>query len=242
MPPAQRSTLSTGDFLAVFGIVVAITAGVLDLNWALRTFLVGLAIFLTVFAGRRHGSHPMIRIPVALALIVLFSYAPWDTIATDFTKAHRGVEWPLFVRKPLFHFALAAVAAIALVSPQSPSTNWRRYVFFFRSKVLSEQVWIDRAAALSLIKSSDWAKTRDIGRGLLPNWLTGSIGGAINFDRDRIQYERFIELTLHQFARRGNYYAREIDGVMKYDEGALREFLDNALTTDTLKRFGSLPE
>ena len=88
MPFSRRPSLSTGDSLAVFGIVVAIMGGVLDLNWALRASLVMLAILLTVYAGRRHDSHPMLRIPIALAVIVIFSYVPWDAIASNFTKAH----------------------------------------------------------------------------------------------------------------------------------------------------------
>ena len=157
-------------------------------------------------------------------------------------KAHRDIEWPLIVKRPLFHFTLAVFAAIALISPQSVSVEWRRYVFFFRSRVLSEQVWIDRATALTLIKASDWAKTRDQ-RSPWGALLRGALaGGNVNYDRDSIQFNRFIELTLKNFEKRGSYYAHEIDGVMKYDEGALRKFLDDALTTDTLKRFGDLPE
>ena len=64
----------------------------------------------------------------------------------------------------------------------------------------------------------------------------------MNYNRDNIQYDRFIELTLKNFEKRGTHYSREMDGVKKYDESAIRQFLDDALTADTLKRFGDLPE
>ncbi len=238
----RRPPLSTGDLFAVVGIVVAIMAIVFNLTWIWKTALVLFAMSLTVFAGRRYDSHPLLRIPIALVVVVIFSYAtPWDAIADDFHKNFPLTAWPLVVKRPISHFALAAVGAAALLSSPAAFSEWRRYVFFYRSRVLSEQVWIDKETALTLIKASDWAKTRN----QRTPWslLRASLsGGTYNYDRDNIQFNRFIELTLHNFARRGNYHAREIDGIMKYDEGALRAFLDDALTADTLKRFGDLPE
>jgi hypothetical protein len=241
MPPTQRPPLSTGDLLGAVGIVAGIMSVELDLTWLLRTALVALAICLTVYAGSRHNSHPMVRIPIALAVIFIFSYSSWDAIAADFHKSFPLSEWPQTVRRPIFHFAVAAVASAALLSSRTAFSEWRRYVFFFRSRILSEQVWIDRATALALIKASDWAKTRD----QRSPWgvLAGSlIGGNMNYNRDNIQYDRFIELTLKNFEKRGTHYSREMDGVKKYDESAIRQFLDDALTADTLKRFGDLPE
>jgi hypothetical protein len=238
MPFVRRPPLSTGDLLGVVGILAGIMSVEFELTWLLRTALAALAVCLTVYAGSRHNSHPMVRIPIALVVIIIFSYSPWDAVAADIHKSFPLSEWPHTVRQPIFHFALAAVASAALLSSRTAFSEWRRYVFFFRSRLLSEQVWIDKEAALDLIKASDWARTRDQSRS---TW-SFVIGGISNSDRDRIQFSRFIELALHNFARRGTYYAREIEGIMKYDEGALRTFLDDAITADTLKRFGDLPE
>jgi hypothetical protein len=139
--------------------------------------------------------------------------------------------WPM--RVALF------LTGVSIIVWQSPRVwVFRHQIWSFGRRLLVEQIWIDRATALKLVRESDWAKTRDQPRSA---WST-LVAGNFNFDKDRIQFNRLIELTLDSFEKRGAYYARDIEGVMKYDEGALRAFLDEAITNETLRRYGDIPK
>ncbi len=238
MAAILQKPLSTGDLLGVAGIVVGVMAIEFELTWAFRAFLAVLAISLTVYGGRRHSSNPMVRLPIATCVIICFSYLPWKAVAEGFHKNHPLVEWPLLVKMPSFHAGLAALAVSALLWGSLPAWTFRHRLWLFGRGILGEQVWVDRETALKIIRSSDWAKTRE------PNptpWAALIGGGANSIEKDRIQFRRFIELTLDSFEKHGNVYARIIDGIMQYDEGALRGFLQTALDNDAIKRFGDLP-
>ena len=106
-----------------------------------------------------------------------------------------------------------------------------------RSRLLRERIWIDKAAALAIIKTSEWASVRN------PSSLSALLMSSFpGFSPERgILFDRFVELTLRNFSEKGDWAAREVDGAMQYEEHALREFLDNALSADAIKKFGDVP-
>ena len=219
------------------GIVATVLAVGPEVHWAVRLALIAVGIGAVIFAGQRHRSHPLIRWSIALIFICILSYSPWADIWGGFHKEHPAWMWPHFVVRPLFHFILAAAVTIALLFRDPAWLRWRDYVFFFRSRVLNEQVWIDREAALKTIKTSKWAETRN------PSSAFSVIFNLTSFtpEKDTILFNRFLELTLKNFEAKGTAFAREIDGKMQYDENALREFLDDALSHDSIKKYGDLP-
>ena len=237
MARRQKTLLSTSDSLGAFALIITLLAVVLDVNWAVRSALVLIAIGTIVFAGQRHNSHPFPRLVIAVLLICIFSYSPWSKIWADFHAAHPDIEWPRFVVRPWFHCTLAVGATVALLSGVQVWTYWRRYVFLFRSRLLRERIWIDKAAALAIIKTSEWASVRN------PSSLSALLMSSFpGFSPERgILFDRFVELTLRNFSEKGDWAAREVDGAMQYEEHALREFLDNALSADAIKKFGDVP-
>jgi len=236
MDHVREQPLSTSDFISAAALIVGIFAVVFDLNWAVRSSLVLLAIMTIIFTGKRHQSKPAVRIPIAMAAIGIFSFFPWNAVWADFHRSYPDVLWPEAITGLKFRCALAVLAILGLVSaPRNFFRGWRNIRFAWR-QALGEPTWIDYDTALKVIRASDWAKTREPSASPWIAFISG-----VNIERDRLQFNHFIKMTLNSFEERNNENVRLICGNKQYSEERLRLFLHHALDADTIKRFGELP-
>jgi hypothetical protein len=230
---------STDTFLTVLGILVGASALLFE-QWAVKAPTALFAIGLIVYAGRRHGSHPLIRYPVALAAIAVFAFLPWDDIWADFHKNHPAAAWLEFVTWQSFHWALALAATVALLWNWRPVWRARRRaIFSWRMTLLGEETWISRESALKVIRASRWAQLKEPSANFFEQ--IGRIGGGFtDYDRSMILFSRYIDLALEQFELHNPQAVRETDGKKEYAEGRLRAVIDGALDTDAIKQFGDI--
>lgn len=240
MVVGHKTALPVGDFLAIVGLIVAIAA-MFELGWAVKTALALFGIGLIIYAGRRHPSHALIRIPIAIAAVVFFSFVPWGQIWEDFHKHYPAVGWPKFIADDWFHWALAIGASLALGWEWRPFWSWRHRIRFRWRKALGEETWIDRAEAIKLIRASDWAQMREPSLSILEGIGRGFMTGKMPHEREMMRFRHFINMTLESFERNRSSHVREVDGKKEYSEGALRQFLSNALDAEVIERFGKIP-
>jgi hypothetical protein len=240
---AVKSPFSTDTFLTVLGILVGACALLFE-QWAVKAPTALFAIGLIVYAGRRHGSHPFIRYPVALAAIAVFAFLPWGDIWDDFHKNHPATAWLEFVTWQSFHWALAIVAVAALGWDLLPGWRWRYRAFaFWRRKLSIEGVWLDKEAALKAIRASQWAQIRAPGR-TVAEMLTRSLFStpeSLALDASQVKFNLFLEMTLDSFEASNQNYVRTTDGKKEYLEEKLLLFVRRSLADETLKQFGPLP-
>jgi hypothetical protein len=242
MTRRNRSILSTGDFLGVLGIIVGIGALVFDPEWATRAILTLFAIGLVVYAGQRHNSHALVRMPIALAAIWVFSFAPWDQIWDGIRKGHKDLLWPQFIIWPSFHWALACIATVALAWEWYPVSRLRHPLRLWRS-VLGDETWIDREEALKLIRGSDWARLREPTYSILETIGQSAFGAGMSPPaKKEIVYRRFIEMTLESFEKYNSGSTKIIGTQKMYPENRLREFMRSALDDEAIKEFGDVPK
>jgi hypothetical protein len=227
--------LTTGDLLGIIGFVAAVMSYEAD-QWGLRAFLAVVAIGLTVYGGRRHSAHPAIRLPIAIGVIVFLSYSPWKEIAEDFHRSHPLIEWPMFVKAPLAHFSLAAVATATLLWGSLRAWHFSHRLLSFGRRFLGEQVWIDRETALKSIRSSDWAKLKEP-----TSSIFDAFSGGYSPAKAEIMFTHYIEMALKNFEYANESYVREQDGQKQFLEDRLLSFINQALDGDAIKRFGDLP-
>jgi hypothetical protein len=242
MAGRARNPLSTDTFLTVLGIVAGIGAIVFD-QWAVKAPLVLLGLVLIVYAGRRHGSHPVLRYPIALAAIGAFSFLPWHGIWEDFHKSYPAVAWPVFVTRYPFKVALAAVCALALGWDLMPVWRIRHRIFVWRKALTSEGVWIDRDTALKVIRDSQWARLRAPAQ-TLAEMLTRSFlasPDATAFQANQLRFNVYLDMTLGSFETSNSDYVRTVEGKKEYLEEKLRLFLATSLRQEAIKQFGPLP-
>jgi hypothetical protein len=240
MVVAGKTPFSNDTLVGIFGIVAGICAYVLE-GWATRAFFVFLAISLIVYAGRRHGSHPLVRYPVAIAAIWIFSFNPWGPIWLDFNKNYPDWLWASFITSDWFHWSLAIIASLILVWGWPPFWSFRRRVKFHWRSALGEETWINRTDANKLVRASDWAKIREPSLNIFEGVGKGLLGGMSPYDRDMLRYRRFINMTIESFERNHSDGVREVEGIKQYSEGTLRQFLENALDAEVIEKFGNIP-
>ncbi|HUZ31400.1 MAG TPA: hypothetical protein VMV19_04735 [Xanthobacteraceae bacterium] len=237
MAGRPRTPFSNDTFLTVLGIVAGVGAIVFD-QWAIKGALVLFALALIVYAGRRHGSHPLIRYPVALATITIFSFEPWNGIWADFHKDYPAAEWLEFVTWPSFHWALVISAALALGWDWVPF--WRtRHRFRFAWRIfLGEEIWISRDAALKVMRASDWGRAKEPAKTLFG--ATGFLGSDDEKKESRLKL--YLALTLDRFEESEAAYVRDRDGKKEYAESRLLLFLRRSMQAELEKEFGALPK
>lgn len=244
MAHSAKSPLSNDGFLTVLGVIAGVCAAVFD-QWAARTIFVLLGMALIVYAGRRHGSHPLVRYPVAIGALALFAFLPWASIWADFHKDFPTTNWPKFIEGARFHWALVTASSLILIWNWRPVWNVRRRaIFSWRMTVLGEETWIGRDSALKIIRGSDWAQIREPAFSMieqLAQSMRFSTSGKTEYDRDLLRFNRFIAMTLESFERNNPSAVREVDGKKEYAEGVLRTFMDNALDDEVIQRFGQIP-
>jgi hypothetical protein len=243
MARKANSPFSTDTLLTVLGILAGVCAFVFE-QWAAKGLSVLFALGLIVYVGRRHDSHPLIRYPLALIAVAVFSFVPWGPIWGDFHKSYPAATWLEFVAWPSFHWALAIVAAIALGWDILPGWRVRYRVFaFWRRTLTIEGVWLERGPALDAIRASQWAQLRAPGR-TIGEILTRSLFNSpesLALHASQVKFNLFLEMTLDAFEASNPDYARTTDGKKEYLEQKLLQFLRRSLTEETLKQFGPLP-
>ncbi len=214
-----------------------------DQNWAVRGILVFVAMGMIVFAARRHQAHWALRFSVAALALVYFSYAPWVSMWSDFHKSHPAIEWPHYVVRPWFHATLAGTALLALVWGSLPIWRFRHRLFSSWRMMLGEEVWVDKDAAIKLIRSSQWGRLRAPSTSVIDALMYGGTGkdwlGAP--DKNGIKFRRFLELSLNKYEQSNPAFTKMSDGAKLYLEKGLLTFLENAFDADVLTQFGSLP-
>lgn len=241
MAGSGKTPFSTDTFLGVLGIIAGICGYVFELGWATKSFFVIVAIWLIVYAGRRHNSHPLLRYPVAIAVILVFAFFPWDAIWEDFHKSHPVTTWPEFIVEDWFHWALAICGSLALGWDWLPFWALRRRLFSSWSKALGEEVWLSRSEALKAIRSSSWGRLREPPVSIGDYFMRGLAVGKEPLDANEVKFKVFLNLTLDSFEAANPRYVREVDNKKEFLEEKLLLFVRRAMEEEVVKQFGPIP-
>jgi hypothetical protein len=234
MAATAKAPFSTDAFLSVLGILAGVGAYVFE-QWAAKGASVLFALALIVYVGRRHHSHPLIRVPLALVAIAVFAFLPWAKIWEDFHKSYPDVAWPEFVTWPSVHWALAIVAAVALGWEWRPVWRFRSRTIFRWRMAVEEEVWTAYSTALEIVQRSKFAVGRKPGGGFFDSMLFVTNPGLHS------KFDRFCRMTLDSFASSNPRYVREGSKEIEVREDKLREFLGVAYDEDVRKQFGEVP-
>lgn len=203
------------------------------------TNIIGLAIAILGFAG----------LPDALDrwLIWIGYLVKWlDAAMTDPRVqflAQKAVEIANFVNQDLVRAGLVILGVSIIGWGWQPFWALRhRFIFFWRT-ALGEQSWIDREAAISVIRSSDWANMRRPRGSVVLQFFNGlnSVTGPSEFEKDSTLFNRIIKMSLDSFEQNNPDHVREIDGKKQYLEDKLIKFMDSSLDEEAIQKFGQVP-
>lgn len=105
---------------------------------------------------------------------------------------------------------------------------------------MSEAVWIDRKAALTLMKNSRWGQLKRPNASILDFAvpLTTGISGS---QRAREKYQLYMEMSLDSFAEDNPESVKTEDEELHYREDALRKFVGTAMRHEIEDEFGPIP-
>ena len=92
-PDVSEESLSTEALIGIALGLAGIGGIVFDLDWITRSILVLCAVAATIYAARRHNSHPALRFFGGLLVIALFVGFSWRSIWTDFHEKHPTFTW-----------------------------------------------------------------------------------------------------------------------------------------------------
>lgn len=157
-------------------------------------------------------------------------------------------EWAVaiagFVNQPWFRITLVIVGMVMIIWPLR--WFWRvRHRFLFKVRqTLSEEVWIDRGSALTLIRNSRWAGVRQpkptIGDMVRSSGIFGDTESI--FQKRIRKFDDYCAMALDRFEKQNPQFARWAEGNKQYSEGKIREYLDEAYTDELEGEFGPLPD
>jgi hypothetical protein len=155
--------------------------------------------------------------------------------------ATKAVVVANFVNHPLVRLALVILGIGILIWGWRPFWNLRHRLRFAWRVLLGEETWISREEAKKIARASRWARMREPSPNLFEQIGRGISGGLTAYDRDMLLFGRYIEMTLESFEVNRPQAVREVEGKKEYAEGLLRAFMDSALDTEAIQKFGNLP-
>lgn len=106
---------------------------------------------------------------------------------------------------------------------------------------MSEYVWIDRAAALQLMKNSRWGQIKRPNTSLLEFRMPATTGMTAS-EKAREKFSLYIEMSLDAFEE-DNWDSVRTDqnGHKEYREDILRKFVGSAMKREIEDEFGEIP-
>jgi hypothetical protein len=155
--------------------------------------------------------------------------------------AEKAADFASWLNQPEVRVALVLLGII-LLAWRLPAV-WRfrhKLIFKWRAK-LSEIVWIDREAAITLMKNSEWGQIKRPNTSIL-DFKMPATTGLTPSERSRTKFRLYIELSLDSFAEDNWDSVRQTDeGEEEYNETVLRKFVGSAMKSEIEEQFGSIP-
>lgn len=155
--------------------------------------------------------------------------------------AEQAVAVANFVNQPWVRVTLATTGTLALLWPLKSFWRIRHRLVFVWRKAVSNEVWIDRNAAVALISNSAWALSRRR-RSEQPKSLFQLTQLSYGSDPAKIEkhkmFRGWCELALGEFKNMNEEGCRPGGNKWEYEEGMLRGWLDNRYDNDLVGEFG----
>ena len=156
--------------------------------------------------------------------------------------AAKAVTVADFINQTPIRVILVIVGVAILIWGWRPFWSLRHRLRFAWRTFLGEETWISREDAYKVVRASDWAKTREPSYSILDRMgATGFSSGLSASERVMLLFRRYIDMLLEKFESDQPNAVREVDGHKQYAEGALRRYLDAALDSEAIQKFGPLP-
>jgi hypothetical protein len=118
-PQPDKWRPSGGDIITIVAWVGAVIMWQAQPIWQIGVPVTAIAIIIVIAAAVRHHSHPLVRIPFAVAtvaVLILVSWRPaWDSFRKDYP--HAAFNWPITLNPP------SAPPAAVAEPPDMPPTN-----------------------------------------------------------------------------------------------------------------------
>ena len=107
---------------------------------------------------------------------------------------------------------------------------------------MSDKVWIDKQQAVALIDNSEWARMKRPRRGAL-SWGISEYADPVEskFRQLERKFKIYLQKSLDSFETDNPDAVQQSENGKRYEEGALRKFLEYALNGELYDEFGSIP-
>jgi hypothetical protein len=161
-------------------------------------------------------------------------------------------EWAVgaaeFLNQWWIRIGLIIVGVLLIFWPARRFWRFRHRLGFLWRRVLAEQVWISRDAAIKVIKESDWGRLKEPTVvstedpfAFLPGFGKKKVVyGLSDTAKALLKYDGFIEKTLRSFCQQNPTACRCQDHKAQVDEAILMHFLETA-ADQLLTEFGDVP-
>ncbi|MXO94761.1 hypothetical protein GRI62_14260 [Erythrobacter arachoides] len=174
--------------------------------------------------------------------------AAWQKLVSKMTRddrvlalAERAVEFAAWVNQPWVRVVLVVAGVLSLLWRLPGVWRLRHRLWFDWRKLLVERVWIDREAAIALMRHSEWGQIKRPATSLLDFTMPGTTGLSAS-EKQRKKFRLYLELSLDAFGQDNPASVREVEGGgSEYDEASLRKFVRSAMMSEIEDEFGAIP-
>lgn len=145
--------------------------------------------------------------------------------------------WP--IRAALFLFGVSII-----LWRVRPYRLFRSRIFFLWKRALENGKWIDKQAALDLIRASDWARVREPPVSIMDAFASQvhvTMKGVAPATKTEMQFRHFILLALRNFEIANPYSVKMVNDKKQYSEDKIIEFTERAFDDEVIEKFGKLP-
>lgn len=102
--PASKETWqpTASDIITIVALVGAVIMWYVQPSWGIGAPVTIITIIVVIAAAVRHQSHPLIRIPIACAVVLVLIGVAWRPIWTSFRKDYprAAFNWPITLNSP----------------------------------------------------------------------------------------------------------------------------------------------
>ena len=155
--------------------------------------------------------------------------------------AEQAAGYASWLNQPIVRVVLVAVGVLLLLWRLPGVWRLRHRLLFGWRRFLTDIVWIDREAAITLMRQSEWGQIKRPTTSILDFTIPASTGLSAS-EKQRKKYRLYLEMSLDAFAKDNPSSVRKAENdEPEYDEAVLRRFVRSAMANEIEEEFGPIP-